>query len=690
MGETDDERVAGEEPQVGADTRLDRFSALVALTLFGLTWPVLDLLGRNAEFFLARRSAKTEIVFLALAAIVVVPVAIGIIGSLPGRLGRTIGSALIALTATSVALLYLDRTAMPWWLSLILAVGLGLGVKWGFTRMRSVRQVGRYLMVTPVVMLGVFLFSMPVGDVLWEPDVALGNPVSIDDPAPIVLLVFDEFPVASLIDPEGNLRSDEYPNFARLAADGTWYRNAVTVEQQTEQSVPAILTGRVPDDSLVPVAGQYPFNLFTALRSVYDLYVHESITQLCPRDLCEGVATAASSLVGDVSVVAGHVLLPEPLTEDLPPIDRGWGDFAMAAGLFDAREEFNEVLSDGPRAAIDATLDDLANADLDRPSLFYMHAIVPHHPWQFLPDGRSYPFVVALNPASVGGGWNDDEFLVAQSMQRHLLQVGYADHVLGEVIDGLERRGIYDDTMVVVVADHGIAIAPGVEHQRTITEDSIGDVAAVPLFVKTPGADGGPIDDRRALTIDILPTIADVIGADLPSEIDGVSLLAPPPDRESTTTSGPRGRVTYGVSGDEKLEVARRIEDWFPDGNPFSLRPEGAPDLAGTSVDIEGLEPSDLRVSIKEPGLYGNVDTSGDVIPVRIGGTVHGGAGGDEVLAVTVNGVVGALTRCYQDEAGIAFLAMVPPGLFEDGENAIEVLEVTDDGGLLRLEGPLD
>ncbi len=30
-----------------------------------------------------------------------------------------------------------------------------------------------------------------------------------------------------------------------------------------------------------------------------------------------------------------------------------------------------------------------------RPPLFYVHAIVPHHPWQFLPDGRSYPFIVA-------------------------------------------------------------------------------------------------------------------------------------------------------------------------------------------------------------------------------------------------------------------------------------------------------
>jgi hypothetical protein len=379
-------------------------------------------------------------------------------------------------------------------------------------------------------------------------------------------------------------------------------------------------------------------------------------------------------------------LLPEPLTEDLPPIDRGWGDFATAAGAFDAREEFRHLVRRGPRAGIDQTLGDIAAADLGRPSLFYMHAIVPHHPWQYLPDGRSYPYIVAANPASVGGGWNDDGFLVAQSMQRHLLQVGYADHVLGEVISALEARGIYDDALMIVVADHGIAIGPGVKHQRTITETTVGSIAAVPLFVKGPHDNGGSIDDRRALTIDILPTIADVIGARRPSAVDGVSLFEPPPERAFTTTYGPQGHVSYGVSGDEKLDVAAAIFDSFPGGDPWALRPSGAPDLAGSTVDLEDLSMSEMRVLIEEPGLYRNVDTTGEVIPVRIGGTILGDAERDEVLAVAVNGVVGAVTRTYADDGSIAFLAMVPPALFRDGENTIDVLEVTDESELLRLD----
>lgn len=657
---------------------------LVVLTVFGLTWPVLDLLGRNAEFFLARRSPKLEIVLLAVVSLIVVPALVGLIGSLPGKVMRWVGLGLIAALATSLANLYLSRLDIPWWVAIGGAVLVGVAFTWAFTRFSGVRQLGRYLSLAPVVLLGVFLFTMPVGDVLSEPDSVVGNPVPVSDPVPLVVVVLDEFPLASIIDAEGALRETMYPNFARLADDGTWYRNAVTVQQQTEHSVPAILTGSDPDQSLIPVAGHYPFNMFTALRSSYDLHVNESITQLCPEQLCAGLSATASSLVRDVSVVAGHVLLPKPATEDLPPIDRGWGDFASAAGDFDARGEFRALLADGQQASIERGLDQMATVEVSEPALFYLHAIVPHHPWQFLPDGRSYPFIVSSNPASFEGGWIDDEFLVAQAMQRHLLQVGYADHVIGEVVATLEDRGIYDEAMVVVTADHGIAIVPGVEHQRTITPETVGEIAAVPLFIKYPNGKGGVVDDRRALTIDILPTIADVIGADLPDDVEGVSLLGPTPARDSTTTTGPEGAVTYGVDGAEKLEVARRIEGWFPGGDPWALLPPGSPDLLGVDVDTSSLEPSSLRVRLRESDLYEDVDIDDEMIPARVGGSVWGSsANGDELLAVVVNGEVGAVTRTYVDEGTTAFLAMIPPGLLVDGDNTVEIVEV--DGQTLLL-----
>ena len=666
--------------------RFDRFTALVVLTVFGLTWPVLDLLGRNAEFFLARRSPKGEILSLALVLTLAIPALVATMGSLPGRVGHWVGLALVTLTAATLARLYLGRLGTPWWAALGAAlVGGGLAT-WAFSRFASIRQTLRLLLPAPLIVLAVFLFAMPVGDVLREPSTVTGSPVPVGNPTPIVMLVFDEFPVASLIDPAGALRADRFPNFARLASEGIWYRNAVTVEQQTEHSVPAMLTGSVPDQSKIPVAGQYPLNLFTALRGVYDLHVYEAITQLCPRALCEGLTSSVTSLTRDVAVVAGHVLLPEPLSERLPEIERSWGDFRAVATDFDVKAEFRELLSAGQRTPIDRFLEDMRGSGGDRPPLFYLHALVPHHPWQFLPDGRSYPLIVELNPASESGGWIDDEFLVAQAMQRHLLQVGYADHVLGEVFAAMEEAGIYDEALVVVVGDHGISIRPGVAHQRRITESAVGEIAAIPLFIRPPHPAMGAIDDRRALTIDILPTIADVIQADLPDDLEGVSLLGPAPDRSETTTIGPDGGVTFDVDGGEKLAVARRLEELFPGGDPWALRPRGSPDLVGKAVDAAGPEQA-FTWRLAKPGLYDDVDVSGDVIPVRVGGTLNGDVDGSEVLAVSVNGVIGAVTRSYVFAGEVSFLAMVPPALFVDGANTIELIHLTAGGEPLLVGG---
>jgi hypothetical protein len=669
-----------------AASRFDRFAALVVLTVFGLTWPVLELLGENAEFFLARRSPKLEIVALALVMALVVPMLIGLLGALPGRSGAWVSAGLIAASGASLGRLYLARLGMPVTLDVVLALAIGAGIAWAFFHYGPVRQAARYLLPAPLLLLAVFLLTMPVGEVLREPDSAVGNPISVGNPVPVAMVVFDEFPVASIIDSDGNLREDSFPNFARLADDGVWYPNAMTVQQQTEHSIPAILTGRVPDQSATPVTGQYPFNLFTALRTSHELHVHEAITQLCPRQLCEGLTGSATSLVRDVGVVSGHVLLPEPMTDDLPPIDQGWGDFQTVVGDFDARSEFLDLLDDGTREPIDDMVARMRQGPSDDPPLYYLHTIIPHHPWQYLPDGRSYPFVVAANPASIEGGWSEDEFLVAQSMQRHLLQVGYADHVLGEIITALEEAGTYDDALMIVVADHGISIKPGVDHQRVITEGTVGEIAAIPLFVKYPHGPQGQVDARRALTIDILPTIADVLEADLPGDVEGSSLLAPPPDRHETTTIGPEGSVTYDTDGDEKLEVARRIENWFPAGDPWALRPRGSPELVGRRVNSEDLPVSGIVGEIREPELYRDVDTTASVIPVRVGVALEDGAGGDQLLGIVVNGEIAAVTRSYVFEAETGALAMIEPWRFVDGANQVDVVEIGDDGRMWRIE----
>ncbi len=644
-----------------------------------------DLLANNAEFFIARRSPNSEILLIGLALLFGIPLLGGLLASLPGRLGTWLGNLILVVAGTSLMLLYFRRLPLPWIVPTILSVAGGAALLVAFHRSTRARLFARYLTVSPVLLAGLVILATPTGALVTDTGTGIGDAADVAGPIPVVLIVFDEFPLASMIDEQGDLRSDQFPSFAGLAQDATWFRNAVTVEQQSEHSVPAILTGNIPSQSLTPFAGQYPFNLFTALQGTYEMHVNETITQLCPNALCESVAVSSTPVWRDISVVAGHVLLPEGLTGDLPSISAGWGDFEAAVTDFDVVTVFREQLDADPRVPIENLIDDIGPIGA-KPPLYFLHAIVPHHPWQFLPSGQRYLLDQERAPGSASPGWGEDEWLVSQAMQRHLLQAQYTDKELGRIIDSLQAAGIYEQSMIVVVADHGITVRPGVPHQRDIEDDTVGSIAAVPLFIKAPGHAGGVIDDRRAETIDIVPTIADVVGANLNWTPDGSSLFGPEPLRTETTTIGPRGEVTFGTTGKEKLAVAAMIESWMPGGDPWELLPPGAPDVRGQTPGGSTAVSDSLRILVERSAWYEEVDISSDVIPARLSGRLLGAAGQNIVLAVSINGTIGAMTRTFVEDAVAGFQVMLPPELFVDGANRFEFYQVTGSGDLIRIE----
>ncbi len=671
-------------------SRLDvseRFALVAVLAAFSVSQPVLDLLGSNAEFFLARRAPSTDIVAVALIVGVALPLAVGAMASLPTRAGLALSVVLGWVLAAILARLFLVRADLPdWWATGAALVIAGLAV-WLFVRSENVRMAFRYLLVTPLVFTALFLFASPTGAVLAGEGGEIGAPAAVEDPVPLIWMVFDEFPAASLMDGSGALATARFPNFARLAADATWYPNAVTVQQQTEHSVPAMLTGVQPSQDLTPFAGQYPNNAFTVLADSHQLEIIETITHLCPSSLCEGEEAAAppatdraAALTTDITIVAGHALLPVALSDALPPIDQGWGFFGRELADFDVISAFWESFNQDPRSPLDRAADLAAQPPGERPPFIFVHALVPHHPWQLLPSGQRYEFV-GRTPGTTRTGWGDNEWLIAQGIQRHLLAVGYADFALGEILDSLDDSDMYDDSIVIVSADHGIAVRTNVEHQREIKDDTVGEIAAVPLFVKFPGTGGGDVDHRRAETIDILPTVADAMNIELGWDPDGVSLLRPDPQRTETTTIGPNRTTVIPADGSAVREVARRIGSWFPEPDLFALRPLGAPDVYGERMDVERLDDSGLRWSLADANRFDDVDPGADVVPARITGTIDGPALGmdDVTLAVVVNGVVEALTQTYRDGATFRFQAMVSPTSFESGANRIE-LAVLNDG----------
>src|ERR671923_3110970 len=119
-----------------------------------------------------------------------------------------------------------------------------------------------------------------------EPPPATARPPSRPN---AILLIFDEFTGDSLLDGHGRIDPVRYPNFAALAADGTWFRNAFSVYDSTTKAVPLILDGMRPRPGTSPDRRYHPQSIFDMFaRHGYRLVTSEEATAMCPPSLCSG------------------------------------------------------------------------------------------------------------------------------------------------------------------------------------------------------------------------------------------------------------------------------------------------------------------------------------------------------------------------------------------------------------------
>jgi Sulfatase len=688
------DRPSGRRPISTSDVVL----SCVALFALAVSLPLLDLLGRNAEFFLAHASSKLDIVLLGIVLALVIPLLLGFAIAGIFRIHRTTGLVVLAVVIAVLGGVFVIRllgltpaSSLPAWAELALAIVIGGLVAFAFFRFANARTFIRFTAIAPLVVLGLFLFGSSASELVFVSDAVAGpSQITVEDPAQVVLVVFDEFPVASIMDGDGNIQDDVYPGFARLAEDSTWFRNAVTIQQQSEHSIPAIVSGMDGSHEKLPTAGDYPFTLFTLLADSYDLHVFEAVTDLCPEYACENTTRPTrpfnerwQSLASDLWVVSGHLFLPDDLADNLPPIDSTWSNFSAGTGNSNQAiiARFQQLTYEADRRDPIHAFVELAGEPTDEPRLLFINALVPHVPWNYLPSGQLYD-APGSAPGTKSPGWGDDEWLVDQAYQMHLAQVGYADTILGDLIANLEESGTYDDTLLIVMADHGVTVRPNIKHRRTATAETIGDIAAIPLFIKLPNDDGGQIDDYRAETIDVLPTIADVLGIDLPWAVEGSSLVADErPQRTESHIEGAEGVIVFGVDGSEARAVAARKIQHFGSSGPFGLAPPGYAELLGVSVsDLYVRQAANAGATIRNKNSYSVVDLDGPVVPAWTSGTLRDVAG-DSVIAIIVNGDIAAITESREGDDGVVtYGAIVPPDSFENGINVVEIALVHRDG----------
>jgi hypothetical protein len=312
--------------------------------------------------------------------------------------------------------------------------------------------------------------------------------------------------------------------------------------------------------------------------------------------------------------------------------------------------------------------------------------LLPHTSWQYLPTGQRYPAPPGGEVPGIGddGVWTREPGLPQQGLQRAVLQLGYVDRLVGRLVARLRSEGLYDRALLILTADHGISFRPG-SSRRTADGPAAADVIGVPLFVKAPGQRSGGIDDRHATTGDVLPTVADAIGADLRWQTDGRSLLGEPrPSSEPVSVSvfPDRRRVELPFGDFVRMRDGEALAMRFRQGpgrgwaGIYALGADS--DLFGRPID--GLRPgaaSGLRASIDRPEAYRSVDPAGSEVPAFVGGRLSG-APGDARLAIVVNGVIRGTASSYA--GGTRFGGFVPPSAFRPGSNEVRLYAITGEG----------
>jgi hypothetical protein len=663
--------------------RLRRFAETLGLCGIIVVEPVLTALREGADVFVTRRADPVHVVGLTLLVVLGLPFVLFVMEELAGVFGPGVRDGLHRLVLGGlgglVVIRLLGDAGLPGFVTVLLAVTGGVTLVAATTRWSGARQWLQLLGAFPLLLGAWFLATDPVRGLVLDPGSSSGGAADVGNPVPVLVVVLDELPLASILDGDDQIDAEQFPNLAALAGDATWFRNTTGVSPTTPEAVPPLLTGRYPEAvGLLPTVEEHPDNLFTLLRGSYAFHVQESVTRLCPSDLCPD----------DGALAPGH-----PLRElALDALDL-WQRQLFGGG--DDRQVDFAIRQSDPNAP--RTIAEFAEgmAAGERPALDLIHTVYPHQPWYHLPSGLTYegPFIAEGLDQYAQYAWKT-EYAAEAGRQRHLLQARHADVMVGLLLARLRDLGTYEDALVVVTADHGAGFETG-QPVRGVSPENADSVLWVPLLVKAPGQAEGRIDDRPARTIDVLPTVAEVLDVELPGPVDGTSLLGPGP----VVDSDERRVYDWGfnrlIPNDDGYSVIDGIagfqdllaQEPFGSGDDPELRffrfgRHGG--LVGQrAADLPTAPARGVAVELDRDGSYrSSAEAEQDVY---VGADVSTTERLD--VAVAVNGTIGGWAELQPGADGQArFFTVVPPSLLTgDGRDVFDLYVIQGEGSDVRL-----
>jgi len=361
---------------------------------------------------------------------------------------------------------------------------------------------------------------------------------------PNILIVLFDTMRADATEPYG-APAGRSPAIARLASEGTLFRNAFSNAASTRVSVSSLLTGLYPPRHRV--------------RGLADRIPPE--VPYAPRILSEhGYRTIGvvnnPQVAGSLGFADGFDAFEELYRKDAHQLRRDLPD---------------------PRARARWTWENFVepsiSKDPDEPFFAYVHELDPHYPYEPLPPfdelgvtayrgsplassgfehvGVRFDNVLRLLTIVNDGLMRLDPASLSEIRRRYAGEVAYMDAYLGWILDRLETSGLDKTTAVLFVSDHGEEF---LEHGRWGHGPQLFDPAVrIPMVLKLPRGRGrARVVETPVELVDVMPTILSLAEIPVPSDVQGRALGAKDADRLLAVD---RNRASFAYSDARYLNI---------------------------------------------------------------------------------------------------------------------------------------
>ncbi len=334
----------------------------------------------------------------------------------------------------------------------------------------------------------------------------------------VLLIVVDDLNtrVASYGDPIART-----PNIDRLAALGVRFDRAYVQFPLCNPSRASMLSGRYPETTRVT-------------RNATDPRHHIGDVDFLPEHfLRHGYQTAR---VGKVSHKPGSIRYSPPSGRDAVAALRPDFSFGAPIPVVGRPLDVDDAqMADGQYARAAARLLEL---DRDRPYFLGVGFLKPHLPFEAPRKYfENYPFQSIQLPAEDPDHLRDVPEVAAVRDPRDLAMsrprrqravaayyacIEFVDAQIGLLLDVLDREQLWDETIVVLVSDHGFHLGEhlGLWRKGTLFEQAL----RVPLVIAAPGMPRGAVVATPVELVDIYPTLAELAGLPAPQGLQGRSL----------------------------------------------------------------------------------------------------------------------------------------------------------------------